>query len=132
MYQGACLCGSVKFEIEGEFEHFYLCHCSYCRKDTGSAHAANLFSKFAKITWLSGESDLKVFRLEDTRHNKCFCQHCGSALPVQVNNSAMLVVPAGCLDSDIQLKPDANIFVGSKANWDNKLEQIKAFSGFPE
>ena len=42
-YSGSCLCGEIRFEIEGEFELFYLCHCEYCRKDTGSAHAANLF-----------------------------------------------------------------------------------------
>jgi hypothetical protein len=42
-YSGSCLCGEIRFEIEGEFERFYLCHCEYCRKDTGSAHAANLF-----------------------------------------------------------------------------------------
>ena len=42
-HSGACLCGAVHFEIEGDFERFFLCHCEYCRKDTGSAHAANLF-----------------------------------------------------------------------------------------
>jgi len=48
-YAGSCLCGEVRFEIEGEFERFYLCHCEFCRKDTGSAHAANLFSSTAAL-----------------------------------------------------------------------------------
>lgn len=48
-YSGSCLCGEVTFEIEGDFEDFYLCHCERCRKDTGSAHAANLFSSTAKL-----------------------------------------------------------------------------------
>ncbi|MCI3132528.1 GFA family protein [Phenylobacterium aquaticum] len=52
---GSCLCGGIAFEISGPFEAFFLCHCSRCRKDTGSAHAANLFSSTAKLTWLSGQ-----------------------------------------------------------------------------
>ena len=44
-YVGSCLCGAVKFEVHGDFDSFYLCHCRYCQKDTGSAHAANLFSQ---------------------------------------------------------------------------------------
>jgi len=50
---GSCLCGEVRFEIVGNFERFFLCHCGRCRKDTGSAHAANLFSSTAKVHWLS-------------------------------------------------------------------------------
>ena len=52
-YKGSCLCGEITFEIIGEFESFFLCHCERCRKDTGSAHAANLFSSSARLIWLS-------------------------------------------------------------------------------
>ena len=48
---GSCLCGTVRFKVEGEFDSFYLCHCQHCQKDTGSAHAANLFSSSAKLIW---------------------------------------------------------------------------------
>ncbi|MFN3455173.1 MAG: GFA family protein, partial [Pseudobdellovibrio sp.] len=43
-YLGSCLCGQVEFKIQGVLESFFLCHCKYCQKDTGSAHSANLFS----------------------------------------------------------------------------------------
>jgi hypothetical protein len=52
-YLGSCLCGAVTFKVQGSFERFFLCHCSRCRKDTGSAHAANLFSTTARLEWLS-------------------------------------------------------------------------------
>jgi hypothetical protein len=41
-HAGSCLCGAIAFEIAGSFESFYLCHCEHCRKDSGSAFAANL------------------------------------------------------------------------------------------
>src|SRR5690348_16830765 len=68
-HAGSCLCGEVRFEIEGEFESFYLCHCGYCRKDTGSAHAAYLFSSTAALKWVSGGDKVRQFNLPTTRHS---------------------------------------------------------------
>ena len=130
-YAGSCLCGEVRFEIEGEFECFYLCHCEYCRKDTGSAHAANLFSSTAALKWVSGESKVSQFNLPATRHSKCFCGTCGSALPMMQMSGQLLVVPAGSLNSEVRIRPNAHIFVSSKAGWDDALEKVPAVDGFP-
>lgn len=131
-HSGSCLCGEVKFEIEGEFEGFYLCHCSRCRKDTGSAHAANLFSTTAKLSWLTGQDTVKRFDYRSEGHIKSFCTNCGSALPNIQMEGRLLVVPAGSLDSDINIKPQGHIFYSSKANWDNELESIPTFEENPE
>ena len=128
-YAGGCLCGEVRFEVDGDFERFYLCHCAYCRKDTGSAHAANLFSSAATLTWISGQEQVRLFNLPSTRHSRCFCTRCGSALPYQ--NGGMVVVPAGSLDSEIAIRPDAHIFVASKAGWDEALETVPMLPRFP-
>jgi hypothetical protein len=123
-YPGSCLCGEVRFEVIGQFERFFLCHCGRCRKDTGSAHAANLFSSTAKVDWLAGQAKIKTFRLPSTRHQRSFCAECGSAVPSVQMNGALLVVPAGSLDGAIEIKPDAHIFVASRANWDQCLEGV--------
>jgi hypothetical protein len=60
-YSGSCLCEQIKYEVEGSFESFFLCHCKYCQKDTGSAHSANLFSATAKLKWILGEDKIKKF-----------------------------------------------------------------------
>ena len=130
-YAGSCLCGAVRFEIEGEFERFYLCHCAYCRKDTGSAHAANLFSSTATLKWLSGADNVRQFNLPATRHSKCFCNTCGSALPMMQMSDQLLVVPAGSLNSEVLIRPNAHIFVSSKACWDDALEKVPTVDRFP-
>jgi hypothetical protein len=130
-YSGSCLCGAVRFEVTGEFERFYLCHCEYCRKDTGSAHAANLFSSQAKLQWLCGEDKVRVFNLPSTRHTRCFCAVCGSALPGVQMDGRLVVVPAGSLDGDVSLKPDAHIFVSSRASWDEGLDGIPRLDRLP-
>jgi hypothetical protein len=130
-YTGACLCGEVRFEIEGTFERFYLCHCEFCRKDTGSAHAANLFSSTASLKWITGEHKVRQFNLPATRHSKCFCSACGSALPLMQMGGRLLVVPAGSLNGEIHIRPTAHIFFSSKASWDDALDKVPAVAGSP-
>lgn len=126
---GSCLCGAVRFKVTGTFERFYLCHCSHCRKDTGSAHAANLFSSTAELVWLSGREQVSTFNLPQTRHTRCFCSICGSALPYA--SPRMVVVPAGSLDTQPAVIPDANIFMASRAAWDRDLALAPGFDAFP-
>lgn len=131
LHSGSCLCGAVRYTVEGAFERFYLCHCEYCRKDTGSAHGANLFSSTARLQWLSGADQVRTYNLPSTRHTRSFCAGCGSALPTSLGEGRMLVVPAGSLDSALSLRPDAHLFVASKAAWDEALESLPKMAQFP-
>ncbi len=129
---GSCLCEKVKFEIEGDFESFFLCHCKYCQKDTGSAHGANLFTVNAKFTWLTGTDLVKTFHLPNTRHVKSFCSNCGSALPSVQGEEKLIVVPAGSLDTPVNLKPNAHLFMSSRATWEENLQLLPSFDKLPE
>ena len=122
-HQGSCLCGAVRFEVQGDFERFYLCHCSRCRKDTGSAHAANLFGPAVALTWLAGQQNVTTYTVPGARHAKAFCATCGSAMPRPMG--AGFVVPAGSLDSALVMRPTAHIFVASRAAWDHELETVE-------
>ncbi len=128
---GACLCGQVRYEIEGEFDLFLFCHCQYCQKDTGTAHGANLISHSATLSWLSGEENTKIYNLEGTRHTKCFCQNCGSALPYMYEQK-MLVLPAGSIEFEPSIAPTAHIFYQSRAKWEDNLATIQKFARFPD
>ena len=131
-HRGSCLCGAVRFEVDGDFAHFFLCHCTYCRKDTGSAHAANLFSTTAKLRWLAGEERVSSFDLPSTRHTRSFCATCGSALPKVQDGGALLAVPAGSLDTPLAIRPTAHLFVASRADWDHDLDTAPMLAGLPQ
>ncbi len=131
-HSGSCLCGAVTYEVDGDFDAFYLCHCGRCRKDTGSAHAANLFSSSASLRWLTGEDRVTRFHLEGTLHARAFCSLCGSAVPQLQSDGSLLVVPAGSLDTSAPIAPDAHLFTADRASWDAGLERLRAFDGLPK
>jgi hypothetical protein len=53
-YRGSCLCGGVRYAIDGELGDFGYCHCTSCRKASGSAHAANAPIERAQLTIVAG------------------------------------------------------------------------------
>jgi hypothetical protein len=129
---GSCLCNEVRFKVTGPYHRFALCHCSRCRKSTGSAHASNIFTDVDHLTWLSGESLVKRFRLPSAkRFSKAFCSMCGTPVPCVSRDGKRVVIPAGSLDSDPQIKPDVKIYCADTAPWYKQLESVEAFDGPP-
>lgn len=116
--KGSCLCGGVVYEIQPPFKIFQYCHCSRCRKFTGSAHSANLFVPPEQFSWLSGAE--LVGRYEEPAAKffaTCFCKRCGSSLPWAVQGGKNVVVPAGTLNEDPGIKPQQSVYWESRASW---------------
>jgi len=115
---GACLCGRVQYRVRGPFLAFHLCHCSQCRRSTGSAHAANIFAEPEQIEWLAGEELIKRYTPEEPDViSKCFCTHCGSLVPYTSLSSGKLIIPAGSLSEPPGIVPDDNIYWRDRADW---------------
>ena len=117
-FRGSCLCGAVQYEVSGEPTKFYHCHCQRCRKVTGTGHASNLFLQPGSIKWLKGEELIRLYKVpEAKRFSNCFCTNCGSRVPRYVKESDAVILPAGSLDSEPTIHPQARIFWDSRANW---------------
>jgi hypothetical protein len=131
-YKGECLCGSCRYEITGERPKLmYLCHCSRCRKETGTIHGANVFFENAQVLWEKGLDNITYFKLKGTEKQRAFCKICGSPLPRQ-NGLSQVLLPAGTVDDDSFLVPTAHIFYASRALWEDKLLQLKRFDDLPK
>jgi len=75
---GGCLCGTVKFEVNPPFQKMVHCHCSRCRKGTGTGHATNLTVEPSQFRWLAGEEVVTRYDLPTAKSfGKWFCMHCG-------------------------------------------------------
>ncbi len=132
-YNGACLCGQVQYQVIGPFEAFHICHCSQCRRSTGSAHASNIFTTKDKFRWLSGEKLVKRFDPDESGViSKAFCTHCGSLVPYISAKSGKLIIPAGGLSEDPEIRPQDNIFWVNRADWYEAIPQAPRFDTFPK
>ena len=115
---GSCLCGQVTFKVWGPYKGFRLCHCSRCQKASGSAHVANIFTAPDQIEFLSGSELVKRYdHLPAETFSKCFCSNCGSVVPYTNRPGTALIIPAGTLDADPGIVPEANIFWPDRASW---------------
>ena len=116
--KGSCLCGEVSYEITGDLKGFMLCHCTRCQKASGSAHVANIFTGPENLKFITGESLVKRYNLpEPPAFSKCFCSNCGSVVPYLNGRKTAVVIPAGTLDEDPGIRPQANIFWPNRAKW---------------
>jgi hypothetical protein len=116
--RGSCLCGSVTFEAALPFDRFVYCHCSRCRKATGTAHAASAAVGVAAFRWLLGEEHVSRFDLPTARSfATSFCRRCGSPLPHATRSGREVIIPAGVLDDDPVSKPDRHAHWESRAPW---------------
>ncbi len=129
---GSCLCGAVRYEVSGEPKRFYHCHCSRCRKASGTGHATNLMVAPEALTWTAGEELVASFKLpEAERFRSCFCRHCGAPLPREVKEIGMVVIPAGSLDCEVPMQPQARIFYGSRTSWSCSGDALPVFEEVP-
>lgn len=131
-YQGSCLCGEVHFEVTGPFTTFQYCHCSRCQKVSGSAHAANLFVKGPQFRWTRGEDMVERFQSPEAKYfATSFCRTCGAKLPWQPTGVTTMVIPAGAMDSDPEVRPERNIFRDSGPCWYREPADLQSFATLP-
>ncbi|MEM7208908.1 MAG: GFA family protein [Pseudomonadota bacterium] len=112
---GGCLCGNVRYEISSPLKYADHCHCSMCRRQHGVAFATYADFSAGSFKWVSGESLVKVFE-PSPDGGWCFCAECGSSL-AGTDNGEITSITLGTVDGDPGIKPNAHIFVGSKAPW---------------
>jgi len=131
MIPGSCLCGGVEFEIEGKVIPMECCHCSRCRKTSGSAFSTALLTSTRSLRWVKGRTLVRSFQLATAfRHD--FCRVCGSPTP-WLDQSRVTPVPTGCLDDDPGTRPFRHAFIGSKAPWFEVTDDLAHFDeGAPE
>ena len=112
---GGCLCGAVQHKVRDEFRYAMNCHCSQCRRATGSAFKPFGGIERDKFTVAEGAENLTIDGTPDN-HN-AFCRTCGSLLYSVVRDGAFVHVTFGTLADNPTMHPTAHIHAGSKAPW---------------
>jgi hypothetical protein len=130
MYQGSCLCGAVTLEVHGTIESIIHCHCSICRKSSGTAYATNGFVGRNNLVIKTGQELIAYYEATPGKRRH-FCKVCAS--PVFSSNEQTpdkLRLRLGILDSEIVERPMSHNFVSSRANWDDLDADLPRYDGY--
>ena len=130
MTEGHCLCGTVRFEIDGPFDSMVHCHCSMCRKHHGSPFATFVSAPLAGFRFTAGEDSIVKYESSPGFH-RSFCKACGSVIPEGMPAIGLVVCPAGDLDGDLGIAPQMHMFTGSKAPWYQITDDLPQHAEYP-
>jgi hypothetical protein len=125
--RGTCFCGAVAYAVADEFVYAANCHCSNCRRTTGSAFKPFAGIERAKLTVTDGADKRMIFG-EENGHD-AHCRLCGSLLYSVVREGAYVHVAMGTLVDAPSIRPGAHIFVGSKAPWFEITDCLPQYQG---
>jgi hypothetical protein len=125
MNQGQCLCGTVRYEVDGPYASMMNCHCSMCRKHHGAPFATFVTAALAGFRWVSGEDSISRYG------SRSFCRVCGSVTPLLMSEAGLVICPAGNLGGDLGIKPQSHMFTGSKAPWYNITDSLPQHEEYP-
>ncbi len=135
MIRGSCLCGGVRFEVDGRATPIQICYAKRCQKTTGSAFAAELAVRADQFRWLSGEALITTYEAPILREppplRRCFCKVCGSPVPVVRDGARYVGVMAGVLDDDPGTRAFRAIFTSHAPGWAQGLDALPTFEERP-
>lgn len=127
MIEGGCLCGEVRYAVDGEIGQVSHCHCAMCRRIHGAAFGTYGAVPKENFRWVSGAESVKTYPSSETLH-RTFCSHCGSTLQAfLLAEPDVVYVALGTTDGDPKLETAIHIFVGSKAPWHEITDDLPQY-----
>ncbi|AIF47951.1 GFA family protein [Dyella japonica] len=126
---GRCYCGEVRYQVEDAFLYAANCHCSQCRRTTGSAFKPFAGIEREKLRVTQGGGYLLV--VGEANGHDAHCGRCGSLLYSVVRDGAFVHVTMGTLVDTPAIRPQKHIFVGSKAPWFDITDDLPQYVELP-
>jgi hypothetical protein len=116
MLEGSCLCGALRYAIEGELGPLGNCHCRTCRKAHAAAFATTARVERSRFRWTRGAELVTSFESTPGKR-RFFCPRCGSHLVAAWDDRPTVIVRVGSLDSDPGGRPVLHVWTSQKAPW---------------
>lgn len=114
MHKGSCLCGAVRFEVEGNLGRSGACHCRQCRKQSGHYRASTEVALTSlKVT---GSENVRWYQSSELA-SRGFCSVCGSFLFWKSPDADAIEIALGAFDTPTQTQLTHHIFVADKGDY---------------
>lgn len=114
MRTGRCMCGAVRYRVNGPLRPVVMCHCEQCRRMTGHVMAATAARRQDFV--LEGADSVAWYAASPIAR-RGFCKHCGSTLFWDGEGRDFISIAAGTLDDSRGLEIACHIFVSEKGDY---------------
>ena len=121
---GSCLCGAVRYEVDGPLRKVVYCHCEQCRKTSGHYVAATAVD--IEHLHVTEDSGLTWYQSSDIAR-RGFCKVCGSGLFWEPAHRKYMAVWAGTLDAPTGLTSREHIHVDDASDYYELTDGLPQF-----
>ena len=127
----SCLCGVVRYEIDGPVTDIVHCHCHTCRKAHGTLYGSSAIVKRADFKLTEGAEALIGYESSPGKQRR-FCRHCGAHIFAELDKDPnRLILRVGSLDGDPGVRPVRHIWVSDKAPWYEIHDDLPQHAEYP-
>jgi len=131
MYQGNCLCESIRYEIDSDLKAVFNCHCKYCSRAHGAPFTTLLFAPFSSLRIVAGAEHIARYPIERLGSDRCFCQKCGTRLYNHSRSAGRITLVAATLEAGLMLQPRLHVNTESKCAWYEINDGLPQFASVP-
>jgi hypothetical protein len=128
---GRCLCGSVEFEIDGDEFNIYQCHCSLCKKQSGTTSNSSTIVSNNSLRFIKGSNSMNSW-IKDTGFRSDFCSKCGSPVPNPLRGLDLYWVPVGLLPVSVTATVVAHLCIDTISSWHLVDSGVDQFQDVPD
>ena len=136
-HTGGCMCGAVRYEVEGESDWNGFCHCHSCRSHTGAPVVAFVTFRPERIKWTKGE---RAKYESSPGKFRAFCRDCGTPLtweakrrdPPEMAGLMVIEFHISTLDNPDAFKPTEHVFHGERIAWFDTSDDLPRYVATPD
>jgi hypothetical protein len=127
--EGGCLCGAVRYSVEGDPVVVALCHCSVCRRSAGAPVVAWAMFPLAGFAYTAGKPAVYA---SSPGSGRTFCRDCGANVGFTSDNLPGLVdLTVASFDDPATLPPQVHIWDSKRLPWFATSDALPRFAEFP-
>ncbi|MAB98137.1 MAG: hypothetical protein CMK71_08720 [Pseudomonadaceae bacterium] len=127
--EGGCLCGSLRYTVEGEPLMAAICHCTMCRRAHAAPAVAWALYRQEQVAFTQGQTTLYASS-EDAQRG--FCATCGTQITFTATFLPGLIdISVGSLDTPQLIEPTLHYWHAEHLAWAEFADALPRYPEFP-
>ena len=130
---GGCLCGQLRYEVQGEPLFSGHCHCRTCQRAGGGPMGTGVGFSDGGFRLTAGEPKLFTYQGDSGKNvTRRFCGNCGATVYSRLEIAAGLtIVAATTFDDQSWIQPERHVYMASAQPWDPTHDDLPKFDKLP-